>query len=125
IIIICLILVIGGGVLAYFLTDIFKSNKDLFFKYVTQIADKENGFVEDTTKLYFEKKKGTPYTNEGEFLVNATTLEEKNLDKLNKFNIKFTGKTDKPNSKIEHNITLNYSDTVNFPINYKHIENKV
>ncbi len=125
IIIICLILVIGGGVLAYFLTDIFKSNKDLFFKYVTQIADKENGFVEDTTKLYFEKKKGTPYTNEGEFLVNATTLEEKNLDKLNQFNIKFTGKTDKPNSKIEHNITLNYSDTVNFPINYKHIENKV
>ena len=125
IIIICLILVIGGGVLAYFLTDIFKSNKDLFFKYVTQIADKENGFVEDTTKLYFEKKKETSYTNEGEFLVNATTLEEKNLDKLNQFNIKFTGKTDKPNSKIEHNITLNYSDTVNFPINYKHIENKV
>ena len=125
IIIICLILVIGGGVLAYFLTDIFKSNKDLFFKYVTQIADKENGFVEDTTKLYFEKKKETSYTNEGEFLVNATTLEEKNLDKLNQFNIKFTGKTDKPNSKIEHNITLNYSDTINFPINYKHIENKV
>lgn len=125
IIIICLILVIGGGVLAYFLTDIFKSNKDLFFKYVTQIADKENGFIEDTTKLYFEKKKETSYTNEGEFLVNATTLEEKNLDKLNQFNIKFTGKTDKPNSKIEHNITLNYSDTVNFPINYKHIENKV
>lgn len=125
IIIICLILVIGGGVLAYFLTDIFKSNKDLFFKYVTQIADKENGFIEDTTKLYFEKKKETSYTNEGEFLVNATTLEEKNLDKLNQFNIKFTGKTDKPNSKIEHNITLNYSDTINFPINYKHIENKV
>lgn len=125
IIIICLILVIGGGVLAYFLTDIFKSNKDLFFKYVTQIADKENGFIEDTTKSYFEKKKETSYTNEGEFLVNATTLEEKNLDKLNQFNIKFTGKTDKPNSKIEHNITLNYSDTINFPINYKHIENKV
>ena len=125
IIVVLLIIIAGGVLLAYFTTDIFRGNKELFFKYVTQIGDTEDGFIESNVKQYFEKKTTNSYTNEGNFTVNATDSEVVNIDNLNNFNISFSGQTDNTNSKTQQNVSINYSDSVTFPVIYRKIGNQV
>ena len=130
IIIIVIIILAGVGILV-FATDIFKSDKEMFFKYMADIGDPKKGFIDEELKQYFEKKNNTPYNDEGEFSINIScdpnTLSEnlqKNVDSTNNFNISFSGQVDTANSKAAQNISLNYSN-VKFPINYKQIENKI
>ena len=120
IILIIILLLIGGIAYLYFFTDMFKSNKQLFFKYTSQIVQNENGFIEDPLRQYFQKKNSTSYENNGEitFEVSIPNMEEE-LELANNFNITFSGKEDPNNSKSEEEITLNYSDSVNFPLTYR------
>lgn len=131
IIIIVIIILAGVGILV-FATDIFKSDKEMFFKYMADIGDPKKGFIDEELKQYFEKKNNTPYNDEGEFSINIScdpnTLSEnlqKNVESTNNFNISFSGQVDTANSKAAQNISLNYSNDVKFPINYKQIENKI
>lgn len=131
IIIIVIIILAGVGILV-FATDIFKSDKEMFFKYMADIGDPKKGFIDEELKQYFEKKNNTPYNDEGEFSINIScdpnTLSknlQKNVDSTNNFNIGFSGQVDTANSKAAQNISLNYSNDVKFPINYKQIENKI
>lgn len=125
IIIIVIIILAGVGILV-FATDIFKSDKEMFFKYMADIGDSKKGFIDDGLKQYFEKKNNTPYNDEGEFSVNISSdNEQKKFENVNNFNISFSGQVDTANSKAAQNISLNYSNDVKFPINYKQIENKI
>ena len=125
-IIILVVMILAVGILlAYFTTDIFKGNKELFFKYVNQIGDTEDGFIEDNIKQYYDKKTTNSYTNEGNFTLNATDNEVVNIDNLNNFNISFSGQKDNTNSKEEQNVSINYSDSVTFPFIYRKIGNQV
>lgn len=125
IIIIVIIILAGVGILV-FATDIFKSDKEMFFKYMADIGDPKKGFIDDGLKQYFEKKNNTPYNDEGEFSVNISSdNEQKKFENVNNFNISFSGQVDTANSKAAQNISLNYSNDVKFPINYKQIENKI
>lgn len=131
IIIIVIIILAGVGILV-FATDIFKSDKEMFFKYMADIGDPKKGFIDEKLKQYFEKKNNTTYNDEGEFSINIScdpnTLSknlQKNVDSTNNFNISFSGQVDTANSKAAQNISLNYSNDVKFPINYKQIENKI
>ena len=125
IIIIVIIILAGVGILV-FATDIFKSDKEMFFKYMADIGDSKKGFIDDGLKQYFEKKNNTPYNDEGEFSVNISSdNEQKKFENVNNFNISFSGQVDTANSKAAQNISLNYSNDVKFPINYKQIENKM
>lgn len=119
ILIIILALIITFGCL-YFLTDLFKSNKELFFKYTAQIVQQENGFIGDGLKQYLDKKQNTPYEDNGniDFDISLPDLGQ-NDNVLDNFNISFSGKMNKPNAKNEQNITLNYSNDVNFPFYYR------
>jgi hypothetical protein len=115
-----------------FCHDAFKSDKEMFFKYMADIGDPKKGFIDEELKQYFEKKNNTPYNDEGEFSINIScdpnTLSknlQKNVDSTNNFNISFSGQVDTANSKAAQNISLNYSNDVKFPINYKQIENKI
>ena len=124
-IIIVIIILAGVGILV-FATDIFKSDKEMFFKYMADIGDSKKGFIDDGLKQYFEKKNNTPYNDEGEFSVNISSdNEQKKFENVNNFNISFSGQVDTANSKAAQNISLNYSNDVKFPINYKQIENKI
>ena len=126
IVVVFIIILLGGFVFAYLVTDIFRSEKDLFFKYITQIGDSENGFIDNQLKEYLEKRKNTPYNDEGNFSVNITSGNEKEeFENINNFNITYSGQVDEANSKAEQNISINYSDEVNFPINYKQIGNTI
>lgn len=124
IIIVLLIILIGGIVIVCLATDLFKSDKELFFKYITQIGDSENGFIDNNLKQYWEKQKTIPYINEGGFSTNITSEQgQQQFDNVNNFNINFSGQVDAANSKSTQDISLNYSDSVNFPISYKQVGN--
>ena len=45
IIIVILVIILASLGIAYFATDLFKSNKTLFAKYAGQIADENQGFI--------------------------------------------------------------------------------
>lgn len=125
IIVLAVIILIAGGLLAYFTTDIFRGNKELFFKYITQIGDTDDGFIENSIKQYYEKKKTNSYTNEGSFKITAQDPTLPNLDNLNNFNISFSGQTDNSNSKTQQNVSINYSDSITFPFIYRKIGNQI
>lgn len=119
ILIIILALIITFGCL-YFFTDLFKSNKELFFKYTAQIVQQKDGLIGDGLKQYLDKKQNTPYEDNGniDFDISLPDLGQ-NDDILDNFNISFSGKINKPNAKNEQNITLNYSNDTNFPFYYR------
>lgn len=122
IIVILMIIILLVGVIAYlyFFTDMFKSNKQLFFQYTSQLVQNEDGFIDDQLVQYFQKKNSTSYENNGEitFEVSIPNMTE-DLELANNFNITFTGKEDPSNAKSEKEINLNYSDSVNFPLTYR------
>ena len=120
ILLIIILLLVGGIAYLYFFTDMFKSNKQLFFKYTSQIVQSENGFIDNQLVQYFQKKNSTSYENNGEitFEVSIPNMED-DLELSNNFNITFTGKEDPTNSKSEKEISLNYSDSVKFPLTYR------
>ena len=131
VVIILIVLLVLGGTFAYlyFGTDLFKSNKELFAKYVVQMGSEEAPFVPTSIGQYSAKKATTPYENNGNFLVNmellnsASNEETQMLQNLFSFgntaSITFNGKVDNTNQLVEENIALNYTDSINLPIIYK------
>lgn len=132
IITIIILLLILGGVFAYlfFATDMFKTNKELFAKYTASMISDEST-LDAITNLedYFNKKQSVAYTNEGDFSAYIGNLENNTdasmqsiinaVNLANNTNITFNGKIDNSNKKVEENIQINYSDTVNLPFTYK------
>ena len=132
IIIISLIILLGVlcGVFAYLFlaTDIFKSDKELFLKYAVDMAN--NTEKVNLLENYSNKKKTTAYENSGTFTVNTEvkggSTSDENIQMIqnainygNNTNISFNGKVDNANKRVEENIQINYSDTINFPFTYK------
>ncbi len=123
---IMILVLIGVIAYLYFQTDMFKSNKTLFFKYVAQSGNAETGFIDNQTTQYFEKKENTPYTNSATFKADIKMKgEEEQFKAVNDFNISFKGKTNNLAKETEQEISLNYSSDVNFPITYRKIEDKL
>ncbi len=124
VLLIIILLLVGVIAYLYFFTDMFKSNKQLFFKYTSQIVQSENGFIDNQLMQYFQKKNSTSYENNGEitFDVSIPNMED-DLELANNLNITFSGKEDPNNSKSEKEISLNYSDSVNFPLTYRKTNN--
>ena len=120
IILVSIVIIAASIGIIYFTTDLFKSNKILFAKYVGQIS------MDNTLKQYQEKKNETPYSDEGTFSVNASANSNSvNLENVNKFTVTYKGQVDTVNSKAEQNININYSDSVKFPVNYRQVGNKI
>ncbi len=87
-----------------------------------QIGAENESFIETPLKEYFEKQKNTPYLNEGNLSVNITASRgQEQFENTNNTNLTFEGQVDKANAKRMENISLNYSDTVKFPVSYKQI----
>lgn len=101
-----IIIVIAIILSLMFFTDIFKSNKEIFIKDLTQFLGKEET---DNNKLisYFNKKQTTPSKNKGEINTDNAPV------------IAFEGQNDPTKKTVEQNIEIQYSDDVTFPITYK------
>lgn len=124
IIILLMVIIILGGVFAYlyFATDVFKTNQQLFFKYLGQLGAREEGFVEDNLTAYFEKKRTGKYEDNGTYStdIDISGIDDDLLAGVNDFNIEYSGKIDNTTRKNEQDISINYSDDDNFPIKYKY-----
>lgn len=120
VLLVVILLLVGVMAYLYIFTDILKSNKQLFFKYTSQIVQNEDGFINNQLMQYFQKKKSTSYENSGNISFNITIPNlEKKLELTNNLNISFSGKVDANNMKQEREISVNYSDNVNFPLTYR------
>ena len=123
-IILIVVILMLGGVFAYlyFGTDLLKTNEQLFFKYLGQLVDSENGFIDNKLTEYTNKKMTGKYEDNGQFSVNIdmTGMDEDVLATVNDFNITYSGKIDNTARKNEQEISINYSDDVNFPVKYKY-----
>ena len=108
-------------VFLYFCTDTLKTNKQLFFKYASQLIETEGAKSENNIQAFYNKKQEMPYENEGKFDFTIDLEEETNeqIDIANDFVINFSGKNDKANKKAEQNIELKYSDDVSWPLIYR------
>lgn len=125
IVILSILIIFTGGAFAYFGTDIFKSDKELFFKYITQLGDEKKGFFDKNLSKYFEKRGNVPFNNQGTLSVDVSGNDIDDFKSLNDFNISFSGQVDTSNKNITQNINLNYSGDVKFPINFKQKDNNI
>ena len=128
IIIALILLLMVGGAFAYIYikTDIFKTNKELFFTYFAQITAKD-GFLDQRIQQFNEKKSNTPYENSGKITVGVEYPDDsmdKIIEKVNDLSIRFSGKTDALNQKVDQKIEIDYGNDVIFPVNYRQDGNK-
>lgn len=125
IIVLFIVILFAGVAVAYLATDIFRSDKELFFKYITQIGDQEKGFINNDLNQYFEKRKSIAFNNQGEFSVNISNDEnEDKYSNINNFKIEFSGQVDGENSRVAQNISINYSDSVSEQLKFKQVGSK-
>ena len=126
IILFIIILLLGAVAYLYFFMDMFKTSKQLFFEYTSQLIQSEGGFIDTQLIQYVQKKNNTSYENNGEitFDINLPNMEDE-VELANNFNITFSGKSDSSNGKSEKEISLNYSDSVNFPLTYRKSNNMI
>lgn len=120
--ILILILGIGGVLAAYATTDFLKTDKQLFYKYLSKAIENVESLEDEQVINYLNKKEEIPYETKGRvgIKVEVPGLEEYiNTEKLNNLNIIFEGKENRKNKLAEYDINLNYSDNVSFPIKYK------
>ncbi len=84
IIVLVSILVLGCVTFAvvYFATDTFKSDKDLFYKYASQIDLKE--FIDlESYNNYLKRTESEGHGNDGEFTINVTQGEQSISELIN------------------------------------------
>ena len=66
IILFIIILLLGAVAYLYFFMDMFKTSKQLFFEYTSQLIQSEGGFIDTQLIQYVQKKNNTSYENNGE-----------------------------------------------------------
>lgn len=128
---ILVVLLIVAGVFAYLFlgTDIFKSDKELFAKYTSQVLE-EDEFIPKLLTDYETRKDIKPYESNGKISANVEILADSATTNIpqelqsaiqtaNNTNITFNGKVDKTNKKIEENFKVNYTDSVNLPFTFR------
>jgi len=124
-IVVIILLIIGIISYAYFATDMFKSNKQLFFEYALHLVGDNNSFVDEELIQYIEKKQSNAFTDEGKIYVNYNTTGDNadDIKILNQMSVTFRGQINKSLEENLQNISVNYSDTVKEDVLYKQIGN--
>lgn len=122
-IVLILVLILGLGLAyTYFATDIFSSDKKMFFKYLAQTSDEKKGFVNKDVIQYLEKRKNTPYETNGKISFNIKSdVNQEAVENTNNCNITIKGKVDKANNKTNQEVNVNYAEDVKFPLFYQQI----
>lgn len=113
-VIIVIILISAGGAYAYFATDAFKSNKEMFLSYLF------DGLKDEKLEEYIKKQENESYTNKGTIEITSSG-EDDELDKdtaqmLNNSKITLEGKIDNAKKLAEQTVTVNLSAGINVPI---------
>ena len=56
-----IVILVAGGIYIYLATDLFRNNKDIFFKYASKLVDNKQGLIDENLSQYIEKKKTNAY----------------------------------------------------------------
>lgn len=122
IILLIVLILLGGGTLAYMYiaTDIFKTDRELFYKYISQNTEIFEIFKDEQLISYKNKKQNTPYENNGKYYVKG--MENYVPEQLIGFNVTFMGQTDKANKYTDQQIKLNYSEDTSITADYVNID---
>ena len=119
IVIVAVIVLATAGVLTFMFTDLFKSKKTLFWKYVgvgLENNKTQNLQLEDVEKLKLQK----PYTIEGELTASSTDEEVDAF--LEKTKINLETESDKVNNYTHTKAKLNYADATLLNLDYANSE---
>lgn len=118
-----IVILLGAGIAyAYFATDAFKTEKEMFFSYLFE-DESVNILAEEKVVEYIEKQQNTAYTNKGELTFNLTgedsLVNDESLEMLNNSKVTFEGKTDVSKKLAEQKITADFAQGFNVPLEFK------
>ena len=119
IVVVAVILVLGvAGTCVYMFTDLFKSNQDLFWKYMGKVVEdtqtSENTQLSEIAKL----QEQSPYVVNGELTANYDGKNTKISGALEKAKITVDSEVDKANDYAYVNLKMDYADNSLFDIKY-------
>lgn len=107
------------GAIVVMNTDLFKSDKTLFWKYVGK--EFESGIPQSTQLQDIEKmKEQSPYTIKGE--VTATSTDEELNNTLAKIKLNIESETDKVNNYTHTNTKIGYANATIFNLDYANVD---
>lgn len=115
-----------GGTYAYFATDAFKSDKEMFFSYIS--SDICSNLKDEKLEEYIKKQETTAYTNKGDVSINVsgdnslTSTVNGALQTLKDGKITLEGKTDNSRKMAEQTMTVELEQGINVPIKIKRDE---
>lgn len=123
---IILLLSVGTFAYIYFNTNIFKSNKEIFLNYASQMFSEDDGFIDSKIIDLNTKKQSNIYANSAEISFDLNSLfedDKQTQEILNNMTISADGIIDNINMNFNESIDINYSDDVSFPINISNTDN--
>lgn len=115
VIVVVVIVLALAGVLIVMNTDLFKSDKALFWKYMgigLENTSVQNTQLEDVEKLKLQ----SPYTVKGELTASSTDVQVNNI--LEKLKVEIESQTDKVNNYSHTNTKLGYANATIFDLDY-------
>ena len=122
-----IIILLGiGGAYAYFATDAFKSDKEMFFSYIS--SEICSNLKDEKLEEYIKKQETTAYTNKGDVSINVsgdnslTSTVNGALQTLKDGKITLEGKTDNSRKMAEQTMTVELEQGINVPIKIKRDE---
>lgn len=116
--IILVVVLLGAGfAYAYFATDAFKTDKELFFKYVG--SDILENFADEDLTKYNEKFLNTSSSYEGEAKITTNMPETLETNTANEIKVDIDGKNDRVRNRTEMTMDFDFSAGVVIPISLK------
>lgn len=106
-----------GGVYAYFATNAFKTDKELFFSYMT--LDWLSDLKDENLKEYIKKQENNAYTNKGSIALEVQddgSISDETLQMIKNSKITFEGKTDNSKKIAEQTLTMELAQGINIPV---------
>ena len=106
-----------GGVYAYFATNAFKTDKELFFAYMT--SDWLSDLKDENLKEYIKKQENNAYTNKGSIALEVQddgSISDETLQMIKNSKITFEGKTDNSKKIAEQTLTMELAQGINIPV---------
>ena len=106
-----------GGVYAYFATNVFKTDKELFFSYMT--SDWLSDLKDENLKEYIKKQENNAYTNKGSIALEVQdegSISNETLQMIKNSKITFEGKTDNSKKIAEQTLAMELAQGINIPV---------
>lgn len=118
-----IVMILAAGVVLYLFTDLFKTDQQLFFKYIAQNQEVFSKFLEDPNKENVDSLKQNKYTTDGkisfDLTSNDTEIANQTIPARN-FSIEYKTQVDTQANKDSSQTKLKFLDKDLFELKYAH-----